>query len=101
MKTLVKILWALILIQIFPSIVYPQTIENSYTVNQEVPIGGFSLFYVPISDVPSNAVISNIEVKFDYIAYGIVQNYVSIHQWLFTSSITMFAKLPEKKKNPL
>lgn len=30
-----------------------------------------------ISGLPSNAVLTNVEVQFDYIAYGVVQNYVS------------------------
>lgn len=56
---------------------FGQTIENSYNVNQQIPIGGSGLYYVQISGAPSNAVITNVETKFGYIAYGVVQNYVS------------------------
>jgi len=56
---------------------YGATITNSYPANAPIPIGGSGLYYVGISGVPANAVITNVEAKFDYIAYGVVQNYVS------------------------
>lgn len=56
---------------------YGATISNSYSPNALIPIGGSGLYYVSISGVPANAVITNVEAKFDYIAYGVVQNYVS------------------------
>ncbi len=53
------------------------SISNYYDVNQQVPIGGSSLFYVQIINAPQNAIITRVDAKFDYIAYGVVQNYVS------------------------
>ena len=47
------------------------------TIDGVVPIGGSKLFYVNVNSAPSNAQITRVEAKFDYIAYGVVQNYVS------------------------
>jgi len=79
MKTTKEIRKILGLILILTNSVYGfgQSIENSYVVNQQVTIGGSSLFYVQISGIPSGATITNVEAKFEYIAYGVVQNYVS------------------------
>ena len=77
MKTLRKKLLFSIAFVVGTIVAFSQTTENSYVVNQEVAIGGSSLFYVPISGVPNGATITNVEAKFDYIAYGVVQNYVS------------------------
>ncbi len=54
-----------------------ETITNSYSVIQEIAIGGSESYYVPITTTPGNAIISNVEAKFDFIAYGVVQNFVS------------------------
>lgn len=56
-----------------------QSFENFYdTDSLQVPIGGSVLLYVPISvNVPTGTVITNVEAKFDYTAYGVVQNFVS------------------------
>ena len=62
---------------ILPLSLYSETFENSYNVNQQISIGNSAVYYVPISGLPSNAIITNVETKFDYIAYGVVQNYVS------------------------
>jgi hypothetical protein len=62
---------------IVPLLAVSQSIENSYTVNEEVPIGGSAAFYVPVSNVPAGVVITNVQAKFEYIAYNGVQNYVS------------------------
>ncbi|MCF7824832.1 MAG: hypothetical protein K9N35_11750, partial [Candidatus Marinimicrobia bacterium] len=56
---------------------HAQTASNSYTIIQEIPIGSSGSYYVPITSAPSNARITNVEAKFDYIAYGVVQNHVS------------------------
>ena len=77
MKAIRKILWVSIFLLLVPFLTFSQTIENSYVLNQQVAIGGSSLFYVQISGAPSGAIITNVEVKFEYIAYGVVQNYVS------------------------
>src|SRR4030066_396807 len=56
------------------------TSEYSYTIpvtDNTVPRGGSKLYYVTISGAPSNAVLTNVEAKFDYIAYNGVQSYVS------------------------
>ena len=53
------------------------TTSNSYTVSAQVPIAGSLTRYVQISGAPSNAVITNVQAKFSYTAYGVVQNYVS------------------------
>ena len=53
------------------------SIENSYVINQYVAIGSSLLFFVSISGAPANATITSIEAKFDYTAYGTVQNYAS------------------------
>ena len=58
------------------SLTQAQTTTNSYSVIQEVPIGGSVSYYVPIVQAPPNATITNVEAKFDYTAYGVVQNYV-------------------------
>ena len=57
--------------------IFAASITNSYAVNQTVPRGGSLTRYVPITGAPSNAVITNVEAKFSYIAYNGVQNYVS------------------------
>ncbi len=75
-----KSVFNILLIACFINIAFlseAQVIENSYTVNQEVQVNGVSSFYVPVSGAPSNAIITNIEVKVDYIAFGVVQNYVA------------------------
>ncbi|MCU0736568.1 MAG: hypothetical protein MUF20_13805, partial [Methylotetracoccus sp.] len=56
------------------------TQEWSYAIpaaEQEIPIGGFKSFYIPVSGAPSKAVISSIEAKFDYIASGGVESQLS------------------------
>lgn len=57
-----------------------QTTTNPYSfpVNQPIPIGGSEAYPVPVTGLPTNAVITNVEAKFDYIAYNGVQNYVSV-----------------------
>ena len=69
--------WFGFILVMMPIFVTAQTVENYYEVNQEVQIGNSSTFYVQITGVPSGAVITNVEAKFEYIAYGVVQNYVS------------------------
>jgi hypothetical protein len=64
---------------LFASNAFSETISNSYLVNGQVPIDGSLTRYVQISGAPSNAVITNVEAKFDYTAYGVVQDYVSCH----------------------
>lgn len=56
---------------------FAESITNSYNVNQQIQIGGTGSYYVPISGAPSNSIITNVEARFTYIAYGVVQNYVS------------------------
>ncbi len=58
--------------------VLAQTTSNQYAVNQQIAAGSFGLYYVDITGAPANATITNVEAKFDYIAYGVVQNYVSV-----------------------
>jgi len=56
---------------------FAYTIEGSYNWGAVVPIGGSQTLHVSISGAPSNAIITKVEAKFSYIAYGVVQNYVS------------------------
>lgn len=65
------------LILALPIEVFNQTIEHSYAVNEEAPIGGSATFYASVSNVPAGAIITNVQAKFDYIAYNGAQNYVS------------------------
>lgn len=65
------------LILTLPIEVFNQTVEHSYTVNEQVPIGGSATFYVSVSNVPAGAISTNVQTKFAYIAYNGVQNYVS------------------------
>ena len=56
------------------------TQEWSFTVpagEQQIPIGGSKAFYVPVTGAPAESVITKIEAKFDYVATGGVQSYVS------------------------
>ena len=71
----VILLWIITLLS--PHILFAATISNSYSPNSQIPIGGSNLYYVPLSGVPSDAKITKVEVRFTYIAYGIVQNYLS------------------------
>lgn len=59
------------------SAAHGEVVSRYYDVGQQVPIGDSRLYYVEITDLPSSAVITNTEAGFDYIAYGVVQNYVS------------------------
>ena len=58
--------------------------DDSYTIvppNGVVNIGTSKPFWVDLryaNDIPNNAIITKVEAKFDYIAYGVVQNYVSV-----------------------
>lgn len=73
-------IFILVFVCLFGNIVSAATIERTYTIptsDNQVPIGGSKLFWVQVSGIDSNAVITNVETKFDYIAYGVVQNYVS------------------------
>ena len=65
------------LILFFPFLLFSQSVENSISVNQQVQIGGSSTFSIPVSDIPSGAIITNVQAKFEYIAYNGVQTYVS------------------------
>lgn len=53
-------------------------IENLYPVNVQIPQGTAQAFYVPISGIPVNAPIVNVEAKFSYIAFNGVENLVSV-----------------------
>ena len=58
----------------------PVTQEWSYDIpagEQQVPIGGTKSFYVPVTGAPADAVITNVEAKFDYVANLGAQSYVS------------------------
>ena len=82
-RTIIKLspsIFFLVFVCLFGNIVSAATIERTYTIptsDNQVPIGGSKLFWVQVSGIDSNAVITNVEAKFDYIAYGVVQNYVS------------------------
>ncbi len=75
------ILLAIMLPLLSVDIARAQTVQEwSYDIpagEQQIPIGGSKAFYVPVVGAPSNAVIIDVEVKFDYVASGGVQNYVS------------------------
>ena len=79
-RTIIKLapsIFILVFVCLFGNIVSAATIERTYTIptsDNQVPIGGSKLFWVQVSGIDSNAVITNVEAKFDYIAYGVVQN---------------------------
>ncbi|KPA11826.1 secreted protein containing Cadherin domain protein, partial [Candidatus Magnetomorum sp. HK-1] len=75
MKNLITFLF---LIFLFPNFVIASYVYNSYSPEAEVPINGSILRYVNISNAPSNAIITSVEAKFKYTAFGVVQNYVSV-----------------------
>lgn len=74
-----KVILLSVVILLFSYNAMAGTTSNSYTVSAQVPIAGSLTRYVQISGAPSNAVITNVQAKFSYTAYGLVQNYVSCH----------------------
>jgi pimeloyl-ACP methyl ester carboxylesterase len=71
---------SLFVLLMLPMAVLAGSVENSYSIPEpdHVEPDSFRTWYVPISGVPSGAIITKVEAKFDYTAYGIVQNYVSV-----------------------
>ena len=61
-----------------PVMGFAQQVSGSYAVNQPINAGSYGVYYVDITGAPANAIITSVEAKFDYIAYGVVQNYVSV-----------------------
>jgi hypothetical protein len=47
-----------------------------YPYKQVAPDSSYTELFT-VSSAPSNATLTNVEVQFTYIAYGVVQNYVS------------------------
>ena len=65
---------------IFVSTCFSAELSNSYQPgdgDNTVPRGGTKLYYVSLSGAPSNAVITNVEVSFNYIAYNGVEDWLS------------------------
>lgn len=55
------------------------TLSGSYNPpNGQIPANSSQGFYVSIGGAPAGAVITNVEARFDYTAFGVVQDYVSV-----------------------
>ena len=70
----------LLVLLALPIAVLAGSIENNYSIPEpdEVQPDSYRTWYVPISGVPSGAIITKVEAKFDYTAYGVVQDFVSV-----------------------
>ncbi|SHI61951.1 Por secretion system C-terminal sorting domain-containing protein [Tangfeifania diversioriginum] len=69
-----------IILIIFSVNLSSQTKDFAYTIgtsDDQIQPGTSKLFYVQVTGIPSGAIITDVQAKFDYIAYGVVQNYVS------------------------
>ena len=71
-----RILTLLLFLFPFNSLLFSGTIENTYEINQQISLGD-STYYVQINGAPSNAVITNVEARFTYIAYNGVEKHLS------------------------
>jgi len=65
----------ILLFLFFCGLSFAATTSNTYTPSdisgeELIPRGGSRLFYVSISGIPTNAVITNVEAQFDYIAFN-------------------------------
>src|ERR1035437_8958665 len=63
---------------LIPVMGFAEQVSGSYTVNLPIAVGSYGVYHVDITGAPANAIITSVEAKFDYIAYGVVQNYVSV-----------------------
>ncbi|HQI42231.1 MAG TPA: DUF6531 domain-containing protein [Ignavibacteriaceae bacterium] len=72
-----KITFSIITLLVISCLTFSQTIERSYTVQLQIPAGTSATYSIPISDAPSNGVITGVEAKFEYIAYNGAQSYLS------------------------
>ena len=61
-----------------PVMGFAEQMSGSYAVNLPISPGSYLARYVDITGAPANAIITSVEAKFDYIAYGVVQNNVSV-----------------------
>lgn len=79
MKVRISFVFAVALFLFCTNHLHAQDEELVYQhyVNQQVPIGGSLTDYVSIGLAETNAVLTNVEAQFTYIAYDGVENYVS------------------------